>query len=195
MTDTKSASSGTAAEDAKRPYEMQLKENFAKMIDALELEAHQKGYLINRWLEQVMWMEGRAGKNQRPYYNLRRVVIIGGVIVPALIGLNIEVLRWIAMVISVAVAVGTALEDFYKYGQRWRHYRHTVEMMKSEGWQFFQLSGLYAGETLHKKAFPRFVERIEKLIQSDVETFITTIVQENKKQEEAEKGKLAAGKK
>jgi hypothetical protein len=37
------------------------------------------------------------------------------------------------VVLGVIVAAATAVEHFLTSGQRWRHYRGSVELMKSEG--------------------------------------------------------------
>ena len=39
----------------------------------------------SRWLDQIVWLEGKANGSQRWYYGLRLVAIVGGLIVPALI--------------------------------------------------------------------------------------------------------------
>ena len=32
----------------------------------------------SRWLDQIVWLEGKAKKSQRWYYGLRLVAIVGG---------------------------------------------------------------------------------------------------------------------
>jgi Protein of unknown function (DUF4231) len=83
-----------------------------------------------------------------------------------------------AFVVSQVVAICAAIDQFFKYGDRWRHYRRSVELLKSEGWQFFQLAGLYAvyvkkGE--HEEAFALFANQVETIIRSDVEGYISQI--------------------
>jgi hypothetical protein len=62
---------------------------FGPIIDRLALEPLQRDFLRSRWLDQVKWMEGRAKSCQRWYYWLRLVTIAGGVVIPALVGLDI----------------------------------------------------------------------------------------------------------
>jgi hypothetical protein len=176
----------------KEEYNEGLKENFGELIDSLELEKQQKLTLKNRWLDQIIWMEGKAKHAQRWYYFLRLTAIIGGLIVPALIGLNLagmigNLLRWIVFGLSLVVAIASAVEEFFQYGERWRHYRKTVETLKSEGWQFFQRSGAYASYNTHKGAYEKFTGRVESILQADVQKYITEIVKEQVEEESEDK--------
>jgi hypothetical protein len=169
-------------------YHGWLEKSFGELIDSLELEKQQKLTLKNRWLDQIIWMEGKAKHTQRWYYFLRLTAIIGGLIIPALIGFNMEgpindIFRWIVFSLSLAVAIASAVEEFFQYGERWRHYRKTVEVLKSEGWQFFQLSGAYAYYETHKQAYEKFTGRVESMLQADVQKYIAEIVKEEVKED------------
>ena len=92
-------------------------------------------------------MEAQASKARNRYYRLRLITIIGGVVLPGLVSLNINsnsiktTLTWATFGLSQIVAASAAIEEFFHYGERWRHYRRTVESLKTQGWQFFELSG------------------------------------------------------
>jgi hypothetical protein len=169
------------------------------VIDKLKLEDIQKEFLRARWLDQVTWMEGRAARDQRLYYTLRLVAIVGGLIVPALATLSLdrgfgEGVRWATFGVSLVVAISIAVEEFFHYGDRWRHYRRTVEWLKVEGWQFFQLSGRYRPFMSHRDAYTEFTTRVEDIIQSDVEKYITKLAGEVEKEaEERQSGPRASG--
>lgn len=161
------------------------------MIDVLDdLTVLQKRFLYSRWLDQVRWIEGRAKSAQTRYYALRLLAIVGGVLVPALVGLKVDgspASIWIfrfTFLLSLMVAVSVAVEEFFHYGERWRHYRRIVEMLKSEGWQFFQLAGLYRDHGNHGVAYTAFAARVEDILRQDIEMFITQVIREEK-----EKGK------
>jgi Protein of unknown function (DUF4231) len=177
-----------------RPYEDSLKESFGTLIDALPLHNSHKGYLRSRWLDQVLWMEGKAETTKKKYYWLRLITIVGGVTVPALVSLNLSgrgaaFVGWMTFAISLMVAISAAVEEFFHYGERWRHYRRTVEDLKSAGWEFFQLSGRYRRfREDHASAYPVFAARVEQLLRSDVESYISEVVQE--KEEEQQPVKL-----
>jgi hypothetical protein len=147
------------------------------MIDSLALEDLQKRFLHGRWLEQLLWFERRSGSHQRRYHTLRLVTIVGGVIVPALISLNlrsadvVEGLGWVTFGLSLIVATSAALESFFRYGENYRMYRRTAEALKGQGWMFFELTGPYQARD-HHSAFPKFAAQVETLVRQDVDTFI-----------------------
>ena len=177
-----------------KSYTEEFKENMESLINNIELSDLQKQFMKSRWLDQLMWLEGRADKNKKQYYRLRLITIIGGVIVPALVSLNLDgsngqnniqqILGWIAFGLSQAVAISAAVEEFFHYGDRFRQYRNTAEIMKIEGWQFFQLSGPYRNAQSHAEVYADFAQRVENIIQSDVEGFLSEVVQEQKKDTE-----------
>jgi hypothetical protein len=178
-----------AAASGKLSYNQWLQQELGAVIDETDLSALQKRCLRSRWLDAVMWMEGKCQQSQRRYYALRLVIIIGGVIIPTLVSLNLggtaaEYVRWATFALSLMVAISAAVEGFFRYGERWRHYRPIVERLKMEGWQFFQLSGPYAQAGTHRAAYPEFAARVEAIIQSDVETYITEIVREKQEKQE-----------
>ena len=167
----------------KLSYNQWLKQELGAVIDELDLSELQKRCLRSRWLDAVMWMEGKAKESQHRYYMLRLTIIIGGVIIPALVSLDLGgeaclYVRWATFTVSLVVAISAAVEGFFRFGERWRHYRPIVERLKIEGWQFFQLSGPYAQAGSHGAAYPSFAAQVEAIVQSDVETYITEIVRE-----------------
>jgi hypothetical protein len=178
-------------------YREWLKKDLGGLIEALELSDLHKHFLQSRWLDQVLWMEGKADRARDWYYRLRLTTIIGGVIIPALVSLNFTagaavVVGWITFSVSLLVAISAAVEEFFHYGERWRHYRQMVEELKIEGWQFFQLSGPYRRFNSHTEAYRAFAARVEDINRTDVEAYITSVVRE--KQDEGEvKGKEASG--
>jgi hypothetical protein len=50
---------------------------FGAIIDALDLDAQRKRFLRSRWLDQVVWLEKKAGEAQRRYYRLRTTTVVG----------------------------------------------------------------------------------------------------------------------
>lgn len=173
----------------KNPYCDWLKQDMGSLIDALLLSDLQKHFLRSRWLGQVIWMEGKADNAQKMYNRLRLTSIVGGVIIPALVSLNIsseeptKIVRWTTFSISLLVAISLAIEEFFNYGERWRHYRRTVENLKIEGWEFFQLSGEYKDFQSHVEAYPSFAAQVEDILRDDIDTYINVVVREKKKEQ------------
>jgi Protein of unknown function (DUF4231) len=174
--------------DARSSYERSLKDDLGQLINALELGELHKHSLRSRWLDQVLWMEKKASHCQRRYYIFRLTAIVGGVIVPALVGLNLAnnqfaagLIQWTAFGLGIIVAISVASEEFFHFGERWRHYRSTAERLKIEGWQFFQLGGPYQDFKDHKEAYSSFATRTESIHQQEVDVYITEIAKEKKK--------------
>ncbi|WP_242045505.1 MULTISPECIES: DUF4231 domain-containing protein [unclassified Calothrix] len=167
----------------KNDYSQYLKQTFYGLIDRLDLSDLRKDFLKNRWLDQVMWLEGRATKERNAHHNLRMITIIGGVIVPALIGFEKgnqkwqEIVGWSAFGLSQVVAVSAAVEEFFGHGEKYRSYRNTAEGLKIEGWQFFQMAGPYRQYNNHSEAYTIFAERVEQYIQQDVQGFISQLTE------------------
>ncbi|MCC5663832.1 DUF4231 domain-containing protein [Nostoc sp. CHAB 5784] len=185
----------------KDSYNEFLKEEFNKLFEGMKLGDVQKHFLRSRWLDQVLWMEGKANFSRDRHYLLRITTIVGGVILPALVSLNInttlqvnnrarDVIIWSTFGLSQIVAISAAIEEFFHYGERWRHYRRTVESLKSQGWQFSQLTGPYRNYTSHEQAFNLFAGNVEDIIQRDVEIYSTQVVQEKKEEKESQENSI-----
>jgi len=176
-----------------KAYSSWMREDITQMVELVDLSQLQKHYVRSRWLEQVIWMEDKAQDCRNRYYALRLTAIIGGLIVPALVGLNAftgivgDVVYWMIFVLSLMVSISTGLEEFIKYGDRWRHYRAIVEELKIVGWHYFQLAGNFKDYNNHKTAYVTFVNTVEELIQKEVQVFVSNVTKEEKRDEQAQK--------
>jgi hypothetical protein len=163
------------------PYLDWLKGEFGSIADGLELEPLRKRYMRSRFVDQLVWMEGKADEARRHYVRLRLVTVVGAVTVPVLIGLNSDD-RWLEAAtvgLSLIVAVSAAIEQFFHFGERWQHYRRNVERLKAEGWRYFELTDGYDGAGVtHESAFPRFSRRVEAILQEETDAFISEVAAE-----------------
>ncbi|MDX2217102.1 MAG: DUF4231 domain-containing protein [Oculatellaceae cyanobacterium bins.114] len=170
-------------------YTDQLKDDFNAIFESLKLLSPvNAAFLRSRWLDQILWMEAKSSQCRDRHFRLRLATIIGGVIVPILVTLNVgndRIQGYIkngTILLSGGVAVTAAIEEFFQYGKRWYNYRRSAESLKAQGWHFFQLSGPYRTFTDHNEAFRTFAENIEEIIQHDVETYVTQNQQEKQGQ-------------
>ncbi len=137
----------------KKSYDAYVRQQMGDIIDQLQLPNLYKQSLKERWLDQMIWADKKAAQSRRSYYRLRLTTIVGGVILPALVGISVQLgqdsqfLRlWfppLTFLLSQVIAVSVAIEEFCKFGDRWRDYRKMAEDLKSEGWQYLQSSGPY----------------------------------------------------
>jgi hypothetical protein len=148
-------------------------------IDEVSLDEQMRGYFKRRYLEYLRWLEDGSATNLVLYYALRIPAIVLAALVPALVALDLGTVgRTITVVLGVVVAATTTIEHFLSSGQRWRHYRGSVELMKSEGWLYLQLAGPYANHPTLETAFPDFVTRVEALMRDEVREYVSTIIAE-----------------
>jgi hypothetical protein len=158
-----------------------LRTDLEALVNSLQLAPEQDHFLRSRWLENVLWMEAAAQRTRTRYYALRLITVIGAVIVPALVSINAiggaqTAVTWLTFAVSLVVAVSAAVEGFLRFGERWRHYRSLVEELKSEGWDYYELSGAYtAQDASHAGAFPAFVARVNDLLRQETQTYIEDI--------------------
>ena len=165
------------------------------VVAALDLSDLQKRFLLARWLDQVLWLEAASVRAMRWYYGLRVIMVVGGAIVPALVSLQAagerltgafaSTVSVTAFLCSLLVAIAASLEGLYRFGERYRHYRRTVEWLKIEGWQFFQLADRYHRDGAgHSAVYPLFAGRVEAAIGQDVDAYVTQVVREPQPQKE-----------
>jgi Protein of unknown function (DUF4231) len=161
-----------------------LERNLGRLIDSMNLPDQQEQFLRSRWLDQVLWMERAASRARIRYYLLRLLTVLGAVVIPALVSLNLTgnaetAVKWTTFAISLLVAASAAIDGFFHFGMRWRHYRGTVEQLKSEGWSFAELSGRYHRRNAgHPQVFPDFVSRVEQILGQEVEGYVEGVVAE-----------------
>lgn len=151
----------------------------AEAIDAAKLPDDVRSYLTRRYLEYLRWLEDGSASNLILYYALRIPALVISALVPALVALDLgSTGRAITVVLGVLVAAATAVEHFLSSGQRWRHYRGSVELMKSEGWLFLARAGQYSAYPSFAAGFPEFVSRVEALMRDEVREYVTGVVAE-----------------
>jgi Protein of unknown function (DUF4231) len=161
-----------------------LAQEFGGMLDELDLDERQRRFVRSRWFDQMAWFEAKAKQTQRRYYVLRLVAIVGGLVVPALVSLNVRhgtvasTIAWTTFALSLVVGIAVAVDGFFNYGGRWRQYRRTAELLKGHGWQFYELVGVYGGARTHRAAFAKFAAAVESLIAEDVETYLSKVMRE-----------------
>src|SRR5215472_17096651 len=93
-----------------------------ELIAGLELDDPRRNeYLNARWLKYVEWWDSRASKAKWKYLALRSAVVIGGALIPALVGLRevqaLEPHAWqlaiASIVVSLVIAICAGLESLF----------------------------------------------------------------------------------
>jgi len=154
------------------------------LINGLDLKDQKlKDYIDARWLKYIEWWDWRSRDAKTKYQALRAAVVIGGALIPALVGLR-ELNVWgnynwvfavASIVASLVVAICAGIEALYNYGDIWREKRGAAELIKSEGFSFIQLAGEYRHYSSHDTAFKLFATNVERLIRSEIKDYINVV--------------------
>jgi hypothetical protein len=176
-----------------RPPAPASSDRLAALLEGLEIQPFRKEVLRQRWLDQVGWMGRQARRMRRRYQLVRIPMVLGGVATPGLIaillaaggseqtflpGVSTAAVRIVAFFVSLGVAALAAYEEVMRFGDRWRHYRRTTELLKTLGWQYLTLSGQFKRFRSHDDGFTAFTERVEDVLNQDVEGYLSAITAE-----------------
>ena len=136
----------------------------------------QQQALQARYISYIDWLERAAVRSRRGHYLMRMTAAVGGVIVASMssaevLGDPAAAVKWILLGTSLAVGVSLAVDGFLNLGERWRHYRRSVEALKSQGWRFVQRTGAYAG-LADADAARAFAATVEDLIDEETGSYV-----------------------
>ncbi len=161
---------------ADEAYNQRLFKKFEEIGNLLPLDQLQSKVLAENWFSQMQWVESRATRERNANELIRWWQIILGVLIPVFIQFDTQELRIAASLSGIFVAVITAVHQFRRPDERWRHYRVLSERYQMEFWDFVTLSGEnYAGKT-HKEVFDIFNGRMNDLKREDIGKFFGEIV-------------------
>ena len=172
------------ANDVRRAIELVDIDTLRELIKKLELgDPQRNAHVEARWLNYVDWWDSRASKAKWRYHGLRTTVVIGGALIPALVGLRemadlAPYATWFAVasiVVSLLIAVCAGLDSLYGYGDIWREKRLAAELIKSEGFSFFDLTGKYESFPTHAEAYKAFAANVEDLILKEIKEYIVAV--------------------
>ena len=161
--------------DRPRRSQAELARELHALFDSLaDVGSAERRYLVIRWRPQVLLAKRRADSNRRWYYSWRVPTVVGALLLPPLASPTVEAswARWTALCVSLVVAICTALEGTFRFGNRWRLYRRMLDELRSEGWAYAYRTGPYAS----KAEFTRFVERSEEAIRRYGEEYVTDVL-------------------
>jgi hypothetical protein len=133
-------------------------------------------WLQCRFLDELDRRRGLEHRWRKVFWSTRYIALSGSLVLPVLITVGKSIL-WVnitGIVISIAVALSTAVEALLRSGRKWRLYRQGADKMSSEGAAFFQELKPYTGTDLDER-FNLFKARIEGGIQDLHESYVADI--------------------
>ncbi len=123
----------------------------------------QETYMQQRWQTQRDYYSKQSARNKRWHQSLQLFIALGAIAVPIILNIP-EIPKQIPTILSGLVAGAAALENVFRFGDNWRNFRQTLEVLKRERALFEAKAGPYRES---EDAFTIFVERVESLISEE----------------------------
>lgn len=172
-------------------FQKAKKPNFIAAVSYSDLTALQKLIIEERFINVLRIFETRCFRFAIMFHMLRIFVSIGSLIVPALLSIQYSdtsssksitdpesfayEIYWATWVISLLVTTSNGVLTVFKIDKKYYYLHTTMEQLRSEGWQFIQLSGRYSGfytpgtQPSHANQFVYFCHSVEKIKMKQVE--------------------------
>tara|TARA_Y100000591_G_scaffold305555_1_gene303217 strand:- start:155 stop:1060 length:906 start_codon:yes stop_codon:yes gene_type:complete len=162
------------------------KDQVCEIVETLTLDSDKKqnrtkqSILKNRYLSEVLNYEKRRD-NTKKYYNVFRfLVTTGSIMLPAIMSIgqmdpaklpaNFDnISYWTSFMISLTVTISNGFLQLFSLDKNYFEFALTAEQLKTEGWQFFQLSGKYEIYDTHEEAYKPFSKSVETIKRKQVE--------------------------
>ena len=145
------------------------------IIDCLELSNFEKNIIRKRYIKLVLSYQKQYETIHFRYNLCRLLISIGSMLLPTLqtIQNNDNVANfsnevfWVAIGTSLTVLISNNIISMFSLDRRYVMYAITCEKLKSTGWQFFELSGIFMNNN-HRNNYTKFWNEIEKIIKLQI---------------------------
>jgi hypothetical protein len=173
--------SENSSRSTKSGYDDSYANQVNNIIDTLDLDSEtDRGILKSRFLSEVVEYERRKLKTKKYYDVFRFIVTTGSILLPAILSLGQmdpaklpknfdQWTYWASWTISLMVTASNGFLQLFSLDKNYFEYALTTEQLKTEGWQYFQLSGKYEDDESHKGAYKDFSKSIENIKRKQVE--------------------------
>jgi hypothetical protein len=155
------------------------------LMELSDLNDVQRKILVSRYCGVIAYYRHRVRLVTYMFNIMRFLVTVGSLLVPALLSiqspgsystLSSDGIYWSTWAVSLAVTMSNGILALFKIDKKYYSLNTVLEQLTSEGWQFLQLSGRYAGhfgnhqiKPTHKNQFVYFCNSIEKIVMRQVE--------------------------
>jgi hypothetical protein len=174
------------------PLEMKPQiQTFELALQKTKLDELQKIIFQERFIQVLRSFERRCFYLAYFFHLLRVLVSVGSLIVPALLSIQYSdtsastsikdpesfayEIYWATWVISLLVTTSNGIVSVFKIDKKYYYLHTAMEQLRSEGWQYLQLSGRYSGFytpgkiCTHENQFVYFCHAVEKIKMHQVE--------------------------
>lgn len=167
------------------------KPTFELALTQTSLSPLHKTILTDRYVDVVRVFEARCIRIAILYHSMRIIVTVGSLIVPALLSIQYTDtgdssgisdtgsfayrVYWATWIISLLVTMSNGILSVFKVDKKYFFLHTTLEHLRSEGWQFLELTGRYSGfytphtTPTHTNQFVYFCHSVEKIKMKQVE--------------------------
>jgi len=155
---------------------MKYIDDLESAFDALtDLTVQQRSSIKNRIRFLLQEYRTRSCLYTALFYTTRLMITVGSLAVPALLSINMKpdtepFLYWLTWSISLAVTTSNGIVTLFKIDKRFFSLHATMERLRSEIWQYLELSGRYSGilgssnhKPSHSNQYVYFCSQIEKI--------------------------------
>ena len=149
-----------------------------KMPDGMN---ESKEIIKARFVDEVDYYERKRDKTKKYYNIFRFIVTTGSILLPALLSIGQmdpnklpknfdQISYWSTWSISLLVTISNGFLQLFSLDKNFFSYSLVVEQLKTEGWQYFGLSGKYEEYNNHsKEAYKEFCKAVENIKRKQIE--------------------------
>jgi len=149
-----------------------------KMTDGMD---ESKEIIKARFVDEVNYYEKKRDKTKKYYNVFRFIVTTGSILLPALLSIGQmdpnklpknfdQISYWSTWSISLMVTISNGFLQLFSLDKNFFSYSLVVEQLKTEGWQYFGLSGKYEEYDNHnREAYKDFCKAVENIKRKQVE--------------------------
>jgi hypothetical protein len=153
-------------------YPDNLEEVFDELTDLSLLQRHT---LKERYRFMMKEYRARCRFYATVYHTMRATMTLGSLAVPALLSIQgsatgaRDIVYWLTWGLSLAVTSANGITTLFKLDKHYYMLHATAEKLRSETWQYIQLSGRYSGHhghphrPSHSNQYVYYCTRLEKI--------------------------------
>jgi hypothetical protein len=159
-------------------------ERYESVLETTIVDEHFKNSIRRRYIFLLGEFQIRAFHYSLLYHIGHLIITVGSLIVPALLSVQYTNslaayqtnIYWLTWTLSLLVTTFNGVLVLFKVDKKYHSLHTTLERLRSEGWQYLELTGRYAGhllhngeEATHKNQYRFFCHYVEKIKLAQVE--------------------------
>jgi hypothetical protein len=152
-----------------------------ELLAESDLSKEKLAYLRKRYVDTIFVFDRLAIENKVIFQVARSIVLIIGILIPALVNIDSSIIpekssKIIVTVLSVLSSILFGVLQIWKNDSMWAHHRLQFEHMKSELYRFLTLSGDKYGQfSSHSEAFKHFTAIAEDKFDRQIEKYFDAL--------------------